>query len=147
MSLKNPLVIRQSRITVLIAFVVCLLLLGVGSFTLGGPFHLITIGFLIFVTGVLLFVLWGSSFVTIFTSEGIRGKSFLTQWRYSWDQVVAWGLVYFRNGEYSIWFQTSEAEHRRNIQALGEDQAAEAKAYFQQYCGDPQPEDDSSVQA
>jgi hypothetical protein len=86
-------------------------------------------------------VLWGSSFVTIFNATGIQDGSLFTRWQYSWEQVEAWGLEYFNNGEYSIWFKPAGTDQRRYIQALGEDQAADVRAYFQQYCGDPQTQD------
>ena len=136
----NPLVIKQSSITVLIALFVCMILLGIGSLSLNGYFQFATIGFLILVTFIILFVLWFASFVTIFTSVGLRSKSFGTNWQYSWEQVESWGLEYSANGEHSIWFRTRESKQRRYIQALGEDQAADVKAYFQQYCGNSQTE-------
>jgi hypothetical protein len=142
---KNPLVIRQLRSTVLIALFICILLLGVGSLTLSGPFHFITIAFLVFVTAILLFVLWGSSFVTIFNAMGLQGKSFLTRWQYPWDQIESWGLDDLTMGS-SIWFKATGSEQRRTIQALGEDQSADVRAYFQQYCGDPQTQDVHSEQ-
>jgi hypothetical protein len=138
MNQKNPLVIKQSRITVLIALFVCMLLLGIGSLSLRGSFHFVAINFMILITWFMLFVLWSGSFVTIFTSMGLQGKSFGTRWLYSWEQVESWGLEYSINGEYSIWFRTHEAKQRRYIQALGEDQAGDVKAYFEQYCGNPQ---------
>lgn len=140
MTQKNPLVIRQSRITVLIALFVCMLLLGIGSLSLRGSFNFATIGFLILITCFILFVLWSGSFVTIFTSVGLQSKSFVTRWQYSWEQVESWGLEYSSNGEYSIWFRTREAKQRLYIQALGEDQAKDVKVYFKQYCGNPQAE-------
>jgi hypothetical protein len=140
MNQKNPLVIRESRITVMIALFVCMILLSIGSLSLNGPFHYSAIGFLILVTCFMLFVLWISSFVTIFTVMGLQGKSFGRRWQYSWEQVESWGLEFSNNGEYSIWFRTREAKQRRYIQALGEDQAGDVKTYFEKYCGNPQVE-------
>jgi hypothetical protein len=88
----------------------------------------------------MLFVLWSGSFVTIFTSVGLQCSSFINHWQYSWEQVESWGLEYSSNGEYTIWFRTRETKQRRYIQALGEDQAGEVKAYFEQNCGNPQVE-------
>jgi energy-coupling factor transporter transmembrane protein EcfT len=140
MNRKNPLVIRQSRITVLIALFVCLLLLGIGTLSLRGPFYLAAIGFLILITCFMIFVLWSSFFVTIFTSTGLQGRSLRSSWQYSWEQVESWGFEFYNNGEYSIWFRPREAKQRRYIQALGEDQAEDVKAYFEKYCGNPQVE-------
>ncbi|MDO9087562.1 MAG: hypothetical protein Q7U53_15245 [Anaerolineaceae bacterium] len=140
MTQNNPLVIKQSRITVLIALFVCMILLGIGSLSLRGPFQFATMGFMILITCFMLFVLWSGSFVTIFTSVGLQSKAFFTRWQYSWEQVESWGLEYSRNGEYTIWFRTREAKQRHYIQALGEDQAGDVKVYFEQYCGNPQVE-------
>ena len=140
MTQKNSLVIKQSRITVLIALFVCMVLLGIGSLSLRGSFQFFTIGFMILITCFMLFVLWSGSFVTIFTSVGLQNTSFINHWQYSWEQVESWGLEYSSNGEYTIWFRTREAKQRRYIQALGEDQAGDVKAYFEQYCVNPQVE-------
>jgi uncharacterized membrane protein len=138
MNQKTPLVIRQSRITLLIGLFVCILLLGIGSFSLRGPFYFAAIGFLFLVTCFMFFVLWSSSFVTIFTSTGLQGRSFRSRWQYSWEQVDSWGFEFSSNGEYSIWFRIREAKQRHYIQALGEDQIEDVKACFEKYCGSPQ---------
>lgn len=135
MNQKRPLVIKQSRITVLIALFICMLLLGVGLLSLRGTFHFVAVGFIFLIACITLFVLWSGSFVTILSSLGIEGKSFGTHWQYSWEQVESWGLEYSSNGEYSIWFKSPDAKQRRFIQALGEDQAEEVKSYFDEYCG------------
>jgi energy-coupling factor transporter transmembrane protein EcfT len=137
MNQKRPLVIKQSRITVLIALFICLLLLGVGLLSLRGKFHFVAVGFIFLIASITLFVIWSGSFFTIISSTGIQGGSFGTRWRYSWEQVESWGLEYSSNGEYSIWFKSQDAKKRRYIQALGEDQAEDVKACFEEYFGKP----------
>ncbi len=143
---KIPLIIRQSRITVLIALFLCMLLLVIGSLDLRGSSNFSALGFLILVTCFILFVLWNASFITIFTSTSLQSKSFDPRWHCFWEQVKSWGLEFSGNGDYSIWFKTHEAIQRRYIQAVGEDQAGDVKAYFEHYCGSPQMEDFHSVQ-
>ena len=138
MTQEDTLVVIESRTTVVIALLVCAILFGIGFFSIGGPFHFAAIGLMILIAFFIGIVLWSATFVTVLTSTGLHGRSFAKRWQFPWGEVESWGLEYDPNGEFSIWFKTEGAKKRHYIQALGNDMKVKVRAYFTQYCGDPQ---------
>ena len=107
MTQEDTLVVRESRTTVVIALLVCAILLGIGIFSIGGPFHFVAIGFMILIAFFISIVLWSTTFVTVLTSTGLHGRSFGKRWKFPWGEVESWGLEYDPHGEFSIWFKTN----------------------------------------
>lgn len=107
MTQEDTLVVRESRTTVVMALLVCVILSGIGIFSIGGPFHFAAIGFMILIAFFISIVLWSTTFVTVLTSTGLHGRSFGKRWKFPWGEVESWGLEYDPHGEFSIWFKTN----------------------------------------
>ena len=138
MAHEDTVVIKESRTTLVIAGCVCVILLVIGSLSIGGAFHWSAIGLILFVTLLIFYLVTLGSCVTMLAPRGISGRSLGKSWQYEWDQLESWGLDYLPNGEYSIWIKARNTRQRRYIQAVGEDSATKVKRYLGRHIGEAQ---------
>jgi len=135
---EDTVVLKESRSTLVIAGCVCMILLIIGSLSIGGAFHWAAIGFILFVTLLIFHLVTLASCVTVLAPRGISGRSLGKSWHYEWGQLDSWGLDYLPNGEYSIWIRARNAQQRRYIQALREDATAKVRLYLARHLGEAQ---------
>lgn len=134
---QDVLTVRESKSTTILGMLVCMVILVVAAFSLDESFRWAAIGSVVLMSLFIVSLLLLASLSTTLSQSGISRRFLYRSWTVSWSQIESWGLDYFQDGSYSIFFVVRGDSKRRYIQALGDDQRSQVKAFFERKAGRP----------